>query len=106
MLAQNNLVNVVHLLAMAQEREENVREFLARLKAQASMCELSIPCTAISCNEKVSYVDKIILQDIREQLLAKTEEMGLDETIKFVEAKEIAGDLQSSLTRPLSLVRE
>ena len=75
-----NLVNVVHLLAMAQEREENVREFLARLKAQASMCELSVPCTATSCNEKVSYVDKIILhalirgiidEDIREQKLRR-----------------------------------
>ena len=41
-LAQNNLVNVVHLLAMAQDREENVREFLTRLKVQASMCELSM----------------------------------------------------------------
>ena len=27
-------------------------------------------------------------EEIREQVLAKTEEMGLDETVKFVEAKE------------------
>ena len=88
---------MVHLLALSQDREEPVRAFYARLKANASVCELSVPCTATTCNEKVSYSDKMILhalvrgitdEEIREQVLAKTEEMGLDETIKFVEAKE------------------
>merc|ERR1712030_248892 len=94
---ENHLVKVVHLLALAQDREEPVRAFYARLKASASVCELSVPCTATACTEKVSYSDKMILhalvrgitdKEIREQVLAKTEEMGLDETVKFVEAKE------------------
>ena len=84
-LSQNNLVNVVHLLALSQDREEPVRAFYTRLKANASVCELFIPCTASACNEKVSYADKMILhalvrgrtdKEIREQVLAKTEEMG------------------------------
>ena len=84
-LAQNNLVNVVHLLAIVQETEENVREFLGRLQAQASMCENSMPCTAISCNEKVSYVDNNPTSTCKGRSRrghqgAKTEEIGLDET--------------------------
>ena len=40
LLAQNNLINMVHLLALSQDREELVRAFYARLKANASVCEL------------------------------------------------------------------
>ena len=42
-LAQNNLVNVYHLLALHQEKEESVRAFLARLKAKSSVCDLVVP---------------------------------------------------------------
>ena len=96
-LAQNNLVKVVQLLALFQEREEPIRTFFARLKAAASACELSVQCTAVACTEKVSYSDKMILhalvrgisdEEIRENVLAKTEELGLEETIKVIEAKE------------------
>ena len=34
-LSQNNLVNVVHLLALSQDREKPVKAFYARLKANA-----------------------------------------------------------------------
>ena len=60
-LAQNNLVKVVQLLALSQDREEPIRTYYARLKASASACELSIQCTAVACTEKVSYSDKMIL---------------------------------------------
>ena len=60
-LSQNNLVKVVHLLALSQDREEPIRAFYARLKASASVCELSVACTATACTEKVSYSDKMIL---------------------------------------------
>ena len=100
-LQQNNLVKVVNLLALSQDREESIRAFYARLKASASVCELSVPCTATACTERVSYSDKMILhalvrgiadEEIREQVLAKTEELGLEETVKFVEAKETCRD--------------
>ena len=88
---------MVNLLALSQDREESIRAFYARLKASAQVCELSVPCTATACTERVSYSDKMILhamvrgiadEEIREQVLAKTEELGLEETVKFVEAKE------------------
>ena len=60
-LAQNNLVNVVHLLALSQDREEPVRAFYESLNANASVCELSVPCTATAFDKKVSYSDKMIL---------------------------------------------
>ena len=60
-LAQNNLVNVVQLLALTQDGEGNVRAFLARLKSSASICDLSVPCTALTCKENMSYTDKLIL---------------------------------------------
>ena len=60
-LAQNNLVKIVQLLALFQEREEPIRTFFARLKAAASACELSVQCTAVACTEKVAYSDKMIL---------------------------------------------
>ena len=93
-LAQNNLVKVVQLLALSQDREEPIRAFYARLKASASACELSVQCTATTCPEKVSYSNRMILdalvrgitdEEIREHVLAKTEELGLEETIKFIE---------------------
>ena len=46
-LAQNNLVNMVHLLALSQDREEPVRTFYTQLKANTSVCELSIPLYCI-----------------------------------------------------------
>ena len=61
-LAQNNLVKIVQLLALYQDRDEPIRAFFARLKASASACELSVKCTAVACTEKVSYSDKMILQ--------------------------------------------
>ena len=85
------------MLALSQDRERPIRAFYARLKASASDCELSVQCTATACTEKVSYSDKMILhalvrgiadEEIREQVLAKTEELGLEETVKFVKAKE------------------
>ena len=84
-LSQNNLVNVVHLLALSQDRKETVRAFLARLKAKASVWALSVPCTAVGCNEKVSYADEIILhalvrgiadEEIREQSSCKNRRDG------------------------------
>ena len=74
-----------------------MRAFLTRLKAKSSVCDLVVPCTQANCVEKVSYAEKIILhtlvrglvdEQICEEVLAKSVEMNLDDTIKFVEAKE------------------
>ena len=62
----------------------------------AAVCKLTLQCT---CDPPttVSYADKEILHclvkgladdDIRRQVLGVVEEMNLDETVKFIEAKE------------------
>ena len=75
---------MVNLLALSQDREESIRAFYVRLKTSASVCELSVPCTATARTERVSYSDKMTLhalvrgitdKEIREQVLAKTEEL-------------------------------
>ena len=95
-VAQNNLVNIVRLRSLAQDRDEPIRSYLARLKGIAAVCKLTLQC---SCNPPttVSYADNEILhcilkgladEDIRRQVLGVVEEMDLDATIKFIEAKE------------------
>ena len=96
-LSQSNLVNVVKLLATSQDRDETVRSYLARLKGAAAVCKLTVTCYVGECTEEVSYSTQLILHslvkgladtEIREEVLSKTEVMTLDETVKFVEAKE------------------
>ena len=95
-VAQNNLVNIVRLRSQVQDRDEPIRSYLARLKGIAAVCKLTLLC---SCDPQtsVSYADKEILhcivkgladEDIRKQVLGVVEEMDLDATVKFIEAKE------------------
>ena len=83
---QNNLINVVKLLELEQEREEQVKNFLARLKGAANVCKLTVKCTAENCQEDVSYSDQVVLhalvrglvdEEIREEVLVCNEERTL-----------------------------
>lgn len=65
-VALNHLVNIVR--SLIQERDESVRSYLARLKGAAM----------------VWMVD----EDIRKLVWSVVEEMDLDSTVKFIEAKE------------------
>ena len=96
-IPQNNLVNVVKLLALTQDRDKPVRSFLARLKGCASICKLTVKCTSMDCDEDVSYSENVILHalvkgladsEIQQEVLADGEDKCLDETVKYVEAKE------------------
>ena len=93
-VAQNNLVNIVRLRSMMQDRDETIRSFLARLKGAAAVCKLTVQC---SCGQIVSYSDKETIhciikgladEEIRKQVLGVVDEMNLDATVRFVEAKE------------------
>ena len=96
-IPQNNLVNVVKLLALTQNRDDPVRSFLARMKGCASICKLTVQCTSVDCAEDVSYSENVILHalvkglsdsDIQQEVLADGEDKSLDETVKYIEAKE------------------
>ena len=95
-VAQNHLVNMMRLRALVQDSDESVRSYLARLKGAASVCKLTVMCTC-DPSTSVSYADKEILhcllngladKEIRKQVLGKLEVMSLDDTVKFIEAKE------------------
>ena len=93
----SNLVNIVALRFITQEREERVRSFVARIRGLASVCELSIKCTKDGCDKKVSYAEQEILNTLvkgiyetetREEVLSKDPHMDLAATILFIEARE------------------
>ena len=95
---QSNLVHTVALMSASQERDEGVRQFVARLRGLAAVCNLTIETTCTcTATVSVSAVDKWILMllvknlndsDTRQEVMSKVTEMTLDETIAYVEAKE------------------
>ena len=104
---QSNLVHTVALMSATQDRDEGVRQFVARLRGLAAVCDLSIE-TKCSCNliNKVSAMDNWLLlllvknlndSDTRQEIMSKVKEMDLNDTIAFVEAKETSRKALNSL---------
>ena len=94
---QSNMVNTLALMTAKQERDEPVRQFAARLRGLAAVCDLSVTCTACTPPTKVSMVDKLVCmsligglndEETKQEVVSKVQEMPLDETIVFVEARE------------------
>ena len=89
------MVARLHLQQMRQDRDEPARTFSARLKGQASVCQYNINC---ECGCQLSYSDQMVRDtlvvgladdDIRLDVFGQAnQEMSLDETIRFIEAKE------------------
>ena len=96
-LVRSNLVNVVALMSASQERDENIRSYLARVRGMANVCKLSETCSSGTCQEQVSYANTFIKyalvkglfdDEVKEELLSQTPELNLDQSLSFVEAKE------------------
>ena len=94
-IKQSNHVNILAMMKSKQERDEPVRQFAARLRGLAAVCDLAALCT---CGNTVSMVDKWVLmtlinglhdEDTQQAVLSKVEEMNLVDTIVFVEAREV-----------------
>jgi hypothetical protein len=75
--------------------EESVRNFVDRVKGQASKCDFSVGCTA--CETALSYMEEVVKHqllrgladtDIQELVLGE-EDNTLEETVKYVEGKEL-----------------
>ena len=89
------MLTEIKKLAMAkQEQDEPVHQFAALLRGLASVCDLTVTCT---CVFKVLEVDKWVRmsligelndKDTKQEVLSKVEELPLDETVLFVEARE------------------
>ena len=84
-------------LTMTQDTEEGVRSFAARLRGQAKVCKFSKNCSH-NPFEAVNYTDDIVRDalirelgdsDIQQDVLGHNDQdMTLEDTIKFIEAKE------------------
>ena len=92
---QSNNVNTLALTAK-QERDEPVRQFAARLRGFAAVCELSVTCACMPPT-KASEADKWVGlsligglndEETKQEVLSKVEELPLDETIAFLKARE------------------
>merc|ERR1711888_98446 len=86
-IKQSNHVNILAMIKSKQERDEPVRQFAARLRGLAAVCDLAATCT---CGLPVSMVDKWVLMtlinglydgDTQQAVLSKVTELNLEETI-------------------------
>ena len=94
---------------LRQDRDEPARSFAARIKGQAGVCQYDVTC---GCGRSISYSDQMIRDtliigladdDIPLDLLGQYEqEMSLDHTIKFIEAKESGKRPPGRLNHPQS----
>ncbi len=105
---QSNHVNILAMIKSKQERDEPVRQFAARIRGLAAVCDLATQCT---CGLSVSMVDKWVLMtlinglhdgDTQQAVLSKVEEMSLEDTIIFVEAREVGKQSVKVLSGGLS----
>ena len=107
--AENAMVSRMTLLAMTQDREEGVRSFAARLRGQAKICKFSKNCSH-NPFEAVNYTDDMVRDalirglgdsDIQQDVLGHNDQdMTLEDTIKFIEAKEAGKRSQATLQNP------
>lgn len=95
---ENIMVARDKLWAMHQDHDEPIRSFGARIRGQASMCNLSQVCSSVDCEQVNSFMDQILRDvlvrglsdyDIRLAILQDTNQnMSLEQAFKFIEAKE------------------
>ena len=58
--AQNKLVNVVTFLGLAQDRDETIGSFAARLCGQATVCNFETDYSLSACHNKTSYMNEMV----------------------------------------------
>ena len=96
-------VRRTELLSLHQDRGENGRSYAARLMGKASTCAYTIVCPGQNCNQVIDFTDIMVKDvfvsglcddDIKKDVLgwADLDNKSLNETIAFVEAKEMARD--------------
>ena len=104
---ENVMVARLQLQQLRQDRDEPARSFAARIKGQASVCQFDVKC---SCGTDISYSEQMIRDtmiigladdDIRLDVLGQADQnMSLDNTISFIEAKE-SGKRSAGRLNPL-----
>lgn len=88
-------VSIDNLFRIKQDHGETIRSYSARVRMQANICDLTIPCT---CARKVSaspLLQKHVIirgladKSIRQEMLSHPDDkLSLEDTIAFMEARE------------------
>ena len=96
-------VKRTELLSLQQDRGENGRSFMARLKGKATTCAYSLTCPRQGCDQVIDFTDVMVKDvlvsglcddDIKKEVLgwAELDNKNVNETVAFIEAKEMACD--------------
>ena len=103
------MVSRMTLMTMTQDREEGIRNFAARLRGQAKICKFYKNCSHDPA-QAVNYTDDMVWHalikglgdsDIQQDVLGHNDQdMNLEDTIKFIEAKEAGKRSQATLQNP------
>ena len=111
--AHNNMINIVQFQSLAQDRDELVPQFSARLHGAAAICEFTVTC---DCTKKVSYAEAmqsfqlvrgLYDTEIQEKILseAANKDLSLADITKLAEAIESGKRSSGVLSRSGGLNR-
>ena len=92
---RNNLINIIELQRMGQQRGETISTFACRLNGQADLCDLFVTCQ--ECQVDVSFKEKTTMY----QLIRGLSDVAAQERILEAAAQVEGGEL--GLTRVLKL---
>ena len=93
---RNNLVNVIELQGMGQQRDEKISAFIARLNGKAELCDMVVECP--TCKVDVTYKEQAIMY----QLIRGMQDRDQQERVLQAAAQVDGGEL--TLTRAVKLV--
>lgn len=96
-------VRRAELLTTKQDHGENARAFYSKVKGKAATCSYSVDCSSGTCTQVIDFTnimvkDVIIAgladEDVKKDVLgwSDLDDRSLEETITFIEAKEMARD--------------
>ena len=89
------------LIRLAQDHDEPIRQFVARVKGVSRSCKLTVKCTRAGCDTDVDFADGVVKmvvlnglasEDVAREVLATPDldDKSLAETIKIIEGRERA----------------
>ena len=99
-------VRRAELLSTKQDHGESARSFYAKVKGKAATCSYSVVCSSGACAQINDFTDVMVKdvvisglvdEDIKKEVLgwSDLDDKTLEETITFIEAKEMARDALS-----------
>ena len=97
------------LISTKQDHGEGIRSYVAKLRGKAATCAYTMDCRSDTCNHVINFTDIILKDvlvaglsddDIKKDVLGWADLDGktVEETINFIEAKEMAREALSKYT--------